>query len=128
MRPIGTATLNRIDLQVELNYEIAEPGADFVFNIHAAQTSSQSLSGERLVLGQSVVPQMHIAPSTRDVGWYAMTWLPSAELSRRPAHCSCWRAARGHEACVTVLLVPVAGATARAVRATPWHPPTPAQS
>jgi transglutaminase-like putative cysteine protease len=56
--------LNRIDLQVELNYEIAEPGADFVFNIHAAQTSSQSLSGESLVLSQSVVPQMHTDPTT----------------------------------------------------------------
>lgn len=64
MRPIGTAALNRIDLQVELKYEIAEPGADFVFNIHAARTSSQSLSGERLVLGQSLVPQVHIDPAT----------------------------------------------------------------
>ena len=45
--------MNRIELQIDLNYEIAEPGVDFVFNIHAAHTPSQTLSAERLVLNQS---------------------------------------------------------------------------
>ena len=31
----------RLDLSVELNYQIDSYGADFVFNIHAAQTLSQ---------------------------------------------------------------------------------------
>jgi hypothetical protein len=46
-------------LHVELNYAIDEHGADFVFNIHAAHTPSQTVSAESLVLSERVVPQMH---------------------------------------------------------------------
>ena len=56
--------MNRIELQIDLNYEIAEPNVDFVFNIHAAHTPSQTPSAERLLLNQSVVPQMHTDPVT----------------------------------------------------------------
>jgi hypothetical protein len=56
--------MNRIELQIDLNYEISEPGVDFVFNIHAAQTPSQTLSAETLVLGQSIEPKMHTDPVT----------------------------------------------------------------
>lgn len=59
-------TISRIELQVDLNYEIAAPGADFVLNIHAANTPSQSLSAERLVLNQSMEPQMYTDPVTRN--------------------------------------------------------------
>jgi transglutaminase-like putative cysteine protease len=52
------ATMNRLELQVDLNYVVAEPGADFVFNIHAAQTPSQVLSNERLVLSQPLWPEV----------------------------------------------------------------------
>jgi hypothetical protein len=38
MRSASTFTLNRIELQVDLNYEVAAPGADFAFNVHAAHT------------------------------------------------------------------------------------------
>jgi len=55
---------NRIDLQVDLSYEVAEPGADFVFNIHAARTPSQTLSAERLVLNQALEPQTYTDPNT----------------------------------------------------------------
>jgi transglutaminase-like putative cysteine protease len=49
----------RIELQVELRYEIDPPGADFVFNIHAAHTESQTIAAETLTLSQQAVPQIH---------------------------------------------------------------------
>ncbi|MDQ3215541.1 MAG: transglutaminase family protein [Pseudomonadota bacterium] len=54
----------RLDLQVELNYEIDQYGADFVFNIHAAHTRSQVISAENLSISQPVVPEMHTDPAT----------------------------------------------------------------
>ena len=54
----------RIELQVELSYEIDEPGADFVFNIHAAHTLSQTISAESLMMSQPIVPQVHKDPVT----------------------------------------------------------------
>lgn len=54
----------RIELQVELNYDIDANGADFVFNIHAAQTASQKVSAENLVLSQPVVPHIHTDAAT----------------------------------------------------------------
>jgi len=56
--------LNRIELQVDLNYEVAAPGADFVFNVHAAHTPSQSLSAERLWLTPDVVSRTHTDTAT----------------------------------------------------------------
>ena len=56
--------MNRIALRIELNYDISAPGADFVFNVHAAHTPSQSLWGESLVLSQPAVAQMHTDPVT----------------------------------------------------------------
>lgn len=49
----------RIELQVELSYEVDDCGADFVFNIHAAHTQSQIIRAENLMLSQSIVPHMH---------------------------------------------------------------------
>lgn len=54
----------RIDLQVDLYYEIDEYGADFVFNIHAAHTASQIVTAEHLTLSQPIAPQMHTDPVT----------------------------------------------------------------
>ena len=54
----------RLELHVELNYEIDQYGADFVFNIHAAQTRSQVIAAENLVLSQPIVPQMYMDPAT----------------------------------------------------------------
>jgi transglutaminase-like putative cysteine protease len=44
----------RIELEVELNYEVGAHGADFIFNIEAARTACQTLSAERLWLSQDV--------------------------------------------------------------------------
>jgi transglutaminase-like putative cysteine protease len=54
----------RIELQVDLCYEVDDYGADFVFNIHAAHTRSQSISAERLSLSQPITPQLHTDPVT----------------------------------------------------------------
>ena len=44
----------RLQLSVELNYEISGPGADFIFNIHAARTGRQQVLSESLRINQDV--------------------------------------------------------------------------
>jgi transglutaminase-like putative cysteine protease len=44
----------RIDLHIELNYDIVSPDVDFIFNIHAAHTPSQTIVSERLAVSQAV--------------------------------------------------------------------------
>lgn len=49
----------RLQLQVDLAYEIADPdGADFIFNVHAARTAHQTVESEKLVLSQDVAPDI----------------------------------------------------------------------
>jgi transglutaminase-like putative cysteine protease len=48
----------RIALQIDLDYLVDQHGADFVFNIHAAHTQSQTITDERLQLSQPIVPQI----------------------------------------------------------------------
>ena len=52
----------RIQLDIELNYEIDPLGADFVFNIHAAHTASQYIHAESLWLSQDLLPDIHADP------------------------------------------------------------------
>ena len=93
MRSASTRTSNRIELQVDLNYEVAAPGADFVFNVHAARTPSQSLSGERLVLSPAVESQTHTDPATGNrylrvhaaPGTLALSYAVTVDLTHR--HC-----------------------------------------
>ncbi|MEX1196888.1 MAG: transglutaminase family protein [Pseudohongiellaceae bacterium] len=54
----------RIELQIDLKYHIDPPGADFIFNIHAARTEQQSVSNEQLVLSQPVTPRVSTDPHT----------------------------------------------------------------
>jgi hypothetical protein len=54
----------RIALQVALRYEIDAHGADFVFNIHAAHSDSQTVSAEVLQISQDVPWQIHTEPGT----------------------------------------------------------------
>ncbi len=54
----------RIELQVALSYEVDAFGADFIFNIHAAQTPSQAVVAETLTLNQRVEPHLHTDPAT----------------------------------------------------------------
>ena len=52
----------RIELQIALNYQIDQQGADFVFNIHAAHTASQNIIFENLSLSQAIPTQIHTDP------------------------------------------------------------------
>lgn len=55
----------RLRYQVQLGYEIRSPaGADFIFNVHAAQTPQQTVDEEQLVLSQPVVPDVATEPTT----------------------------------------------------------------
>jgi transglutaminase-like putative cysteine protease len=59
-------TLIRLRLALELDYEIAEPGCDFIFNIHAAHTERQRVIEEGLTLSQDVQPLVETDPVTRN--------------------------------------------------------------
>jgi transglutaminase-like putative cysteine protease len=49
----------RLELALELEYEVrGRDGADFIFNVHAAHTSHQTIRREHLVLNQSVKPEI----------------------------------------------------------------------
>ena len=52
----------RIELQVDLQYEIDEHGADFVFNIHAARTQRQRVIAENLQISPSANPSVETDP------------------------------------------------------------------
>ena len=54
----------RIELQVDLNYEIDAGGADFAFNVHAANTPNQTISAEQLTLNQPLLQRMYTDPAT----------------------------------------------------------------
>jgi transglutaminase-like putative cysteine protease len=56
----------RLRLGLELDYGIAEPGCDFIFNIHAAHTERQQVVEESLTLSQDVQPRVETDPSTRN--------------------------------------------------------------
>jgi len=54
----------RIQFAIDLHYELNYPGADFVFNIHAAKTASQAIVSEQLLISQQVVPSIQTDPVT----------------------------------------------------------------
>ncbi len=49
----------RLQFSVELNYQVLEPGADFIFNLQAARTRHQRVVNERLEISQSVLTRSH---------------------------------------------------------------------
>jgi transglutaminase-like putative cysteine protease len=54
----------RLRLALELEYDIAEPGCDFIFIIHAAHTDRQHVVQEQLTLSQQVQPLVETDPAT----------------------------------------------------------------
>jgi transglutaminase-like putative cysteine protease len=56
----------RLQISIELDYEVLQPGCDFVFNIHAALTERQHLLGEDLQVSQAVPWRVETDPSTRN--------------------------------------------------------------
>src|SRR5258706_9339073 len=57
------AIMIRLKFAIDLNYEIADNPADFIFNIHAAQTPWQSVFAEAVTLGQSVETAIYTDPT-----------------------------------------------------------------
>jgi len=54
----------RLRLLLELDYNVAEPGCDFIFNIHAAHTARQRVLQELLTLSQDVPSRIDSDPVT----------------------------------------------------------------
>ena len=54
----------RLEFSTELAYEVASPGCDFIFNIHAAYTPRQQVITESLVLSQDLPTAMYTDPAT----------------------------------------------------------------
>jgi transglutaminase-like putative cysteine protease len=54
----------RLRLSLELDYEVFDPGCDFIFNIHAAHTHRQRVLEEALSLNQNVPVQLETDPDT----------------------------------------------------------------
>ncbi len=56
----------RLQFSIELNYEVAPPGGDFIFNIHAAHTLQQTVLAETLGVSQSVPYNLDTDPASRN--------------------------------------------------------------
>jgi transglutaminase-like putative cysteine protease len=54
----------RLELALDLDYDIAPPGGDFIFNIHAARTQRQHVLSESLNLNQNLATQVETEPAT----------------------------------------------------------------
>ncbi|MDO9166222.1 MAG: transglutaminase family protein [Rhodoferax sp.] len=54
----------RLQFSTELNYQISEPGCDFIFSIHAAQTQHQNVVSESLVISQPLQSNLYTDPVT----------------------------------------------------------------
>lgn len=54
----------RIEFAIELNYQIAPPGGDFVFNLHCAHTRNQTVISEQLLLSQQLRTEVYVDPVT----------------------------------------------------------------
>ena len=54
----------RIQFAIDLRYELLYPGTDFVFNIHAAQTTHQNVVSEQLHINQPVTSAIQTDPLT----------------------------------------------------------------
>jgi Transglutaminase-like superfamily len=53
----------RLKFSIELQYQIADASADFIFNIHAAQTPSQTVIEEQVSLSQVLTPEIFTDPT-----------------------------------------------------------------
>lgn len=56
--------MTRLNFTIELKYEIAPPGGDFIFSIHAAQTRHQTVVREALYVSQAITPHLYTDPVT----------------------------------------------------------------
>jgi len=56
----------RLHISLQLDYEVAQPGCDFIFNIHAAQTERQRVLNEQLTLSQNLAYRVDADPVTHN--------------------------------------------------------------
>ena len=56
----------RLRLSLQLDYEIAAPGCDFIFNIHAAHTARQQVLQENLQISPQVPWRVETDPTTQN--------------------------------------------------------------
>jgi transglutaminase-like putative cysteine protease len=56
----------RLQLSLDLDYLVASPGCDFIFNIHAAHTPQQRVVDERLVINQNLAYTVDTDAATRN--------------------------------------------------------------
>ncbi len=83
----------RIELLIEMSYEIDRFGADFIFNVHAAHTRDQTVLAEQLTLSQPVVAKIHTEQATGNrymrvhaqPGWLTMTYATTVDLDHHRA-------------------------------------------
>jgi transglutaminase-like putative cysteine protease len=54
----------RLQIAIQLDYEVSATGSDFVFNIHAAQTARQHVLDEQLTLSQPVAYRVEKEPGS----------------------------------------------------------------
>ncbi len=54
----------RLDLTLDLSYDISAPGCDFIFNVHAAHTPRQQVLRESLTLSQNLQQTIETDPAT----------------------------------------------------------------
>lgn len=54
----------RLKLSIELNYEIEQPGCDFIFSFHVAHTRLQSVVKESLLISQNLQRNLYTDPET----------------------------------------------------------------
>ena len=79
----------RLELFTELGYEVAAPGADFIFNIQAARTARQNVVTESLVLNQPLQSNEYTDPATlsrflrlrAQPGWFLLRYTAVVELT-----------------------------------------------
>ena len=70
----------RLQLSIQLDYEIRDPGCDFVFNIHAAHTDRQRVLDEALSLSQNVPWRIETDPATGNRYLRLTAWAGSLSL------------------------------------------------
>jgi len=59
-----TRAMVHLHFSIDLHYDIAPPGGDFIFNLQAAHTRQQTLVNERLLVSQPVPLWMHTDAAT----------------------------------------------------------------
>lgn len=73
--------LVRIELSIDLIYEVAAPGADFVFNIHGAHTRCQVVRSERLDISQPLLPLVFTDPVSHNRYLRLCAWAGPLKVS-----------------------------------------------